>query len=588
MTGPGRRRGVRAACTALVAFVVLLLGAGPAAAHSELVWTAPNDGQVFGSTSPADVRLSFSEKVQERLSTVRLLGPGGQVRTGALVHPEHDATTLEASVPAELPDGGYTVAWRVVSADGHPVDGAYGFRVGDVAEATADGTGVAPPAPTADPDHSRAVDVLHTASRWTGFLGFSLLVGPAAFVALCWPGGRGSRGLRRLALWGWALTAGSTTATLLLDGPHVAGVPLAGVRDAALLTATLHTRVGVGLLVRLGLLALALPLLRVLLRPGRASRVNAVVVLALATALAVTWSATGHGGVGADVALALPADAAHLVAMAVWTGGLAGLLVMLWRHEHEPGVPAAVAAFSPVAVVSVVVLVASGGYQSWRQVRSLPALDTGYGRVLLLKVATVVGLVLLGALARSWSRRPAVVAGGRRPERAPGRGRVRRLVLVEAGAAVVVLGLSSVLVGLEPARLAAAQADVPSPSRPLADVAPALPRPPGPVLLPFDGGPLGKGFLAVEVLPPRTGQVAVHLTVVDLEGRVLPVAEAGVSLALPAQDLRGLQVPLTAAGPGHFAGAVSLPTAGVWELTATVRTSRVDQVSARTRVTVRA
>lgn len=385
------------------------------------------------------------------------------------------------------------------------------------------------------------------------------------------------------------MSAGSALGTLALSGPHVTGRPLLDALDRGLLSATLQSRAGTGLLVRAVLLAIIAPLLRALLQPGpdrSASRPRAALVLGLAAAMAVTWSATGHGGVGSDVTIALPADAAHLVAMAVWTGGLATLLVALWRHDRDPGLERAIAAFSPVAMLSVVVLVATGGYQTWRQVRTLPALsDTGYGRLLVLKVGAVVVLVLLGAMARAWVRRQTPAPGTRPSRRPPDRSRLRRSVLVEAGVAVMVLGLTAVLVGLEPARLAEARAH----RAPIATASP-IPGPPAvvaPVALPFDtGAPGGQGFFVLEVQPARVGLVGVHLTVVDVSGRPIRVPQAELTLSLPARDIGRLKVPLTAIGQGHYAGEVTLPIAGQWQLEATVRTSPVDEASARTVVAV--
>ncbi len=152
------RRSVRAVPAAVALALVLLTAAAPAAsAHDQLISTDPQDGAVL-DTAPASVGLTFSEDVLDISTTVVVAGPDGSVPVTAAV----DGTTVTATLPDGLPDGAYTVTWRVVSSDGHPVQGSFGFTVqaaGSASSTTGDSgtTGTASPrAPTSGQRRHRA------------------------------------------------------------------------------------------------------------------------------------------------------------------------------------------------------------------------------------------------------------------------------------------------------------------------------------------------------------------------------------------------------------------------------------------------
>lgn len=114
----------------------LLLLCGPALAHARLVETYPNDGGTLAE-SPEQVQLLFSEPIEAEFNPLEVYDQGGdQVdEDNARVSP-NNAKLLVADL-GELPEGSYTVEWRVTSADAHPVSGAYRFAV-DTSAADAD------------------------------------------------------------------------------------------------------------------------------------------------------------------------------------------------------------------------------------------------------------------------------------------------------------------------------------------------------------------------------------------------------------------------------------------------------------------
>lgn len=107
-----------------MAVAALLLGVPTAAeAHDDLIETSPTDRSTT-AVVPAQVTLTFGQPALAVGTIVIVTGPAGQVQTGAAVLV--DSTVTEHLRPGS-PAGRYTVAWRVSSADGHPVSGQFSF-----------------------------------------------------------------------------------------------------------------------------------------------------------------------------------------------------------------------------------------------------------------------------------------------------------------------------------------------------------------------------------------------------------------------------------------------------------------------------
>ncbi|MGC9537150.1 copper resistance protein CopC [Streptomyces sp. UG1] len=402
----------------------LLGGTGPASAHATLRAADPEDGAVLKS-APRDITLTFSESVALLDDSFRILDPDGRrLRTGEPEHAPDGSDTARVTLPAKLDQGTYTVAWRVVSADSHPVSGAFTFSVGkpSLTKATVD-TG-----PTEDP----ATKSLYNLARYLAYLAVALLIGTATFMAVCRP--PDAPFLHRLLRTSWWTLVGATLALLVLRAPYETGEGPLGALSADSLPRTLGSRTGLVLVARLGLLAVAAGYL---VRLVRSRRPLGWAGAALAVGLAVTWAAGEHASAGIQVPVAMLSSALHLLATAVWLGGLTALLGTLYRAHLTP---AAVTRFSRLAFASVTVLVVTGVYQSWRGLDSWDALTgTTYGRLLTLKLAAVVLLLAAAALSRRWTARLATADVAAEAEGAPAKGteaEVAETEIAEAAGAV--------------------------------------------------------------------------------------------------------------------------------------------------------
>jgi hypothetical protein len=125
---------------------MLLLGAGPAQAHDALRGTDPAAGSTL-TTTPTAVKLTFTEPVLDGTAKVQVTGPNGVATTGDVAS---KGATVAAGLLPGLPDGAYTVLWRVTSTDGHPVSGKFSF--------TLSATPPGPPTPNKQPLPTPAAD----------------------------------------------------------------------------------------------------------------------------------------------------------------------------------------------------------------------------------------------------------------------------------------------------------------------------------------------------------------------------------------------------------------------------------------------
>lgn len=130
----------------LAGFSAVLASAPSAHAHDELVGTVPAAGERL-DTAPTELELSFSSALMDLGNQIQVLDAEG--RNWAESAPVLNRETLVQPLPANMPNGEYSVRWRAVSADGHPITGSYEYLVG--ADAVAGSAATAVPAESGDP-----------------------------------------------------------------------------------------------------------------------------------------------------------------------------------------------------------------------------------------------------------------------------------------------------------------------------------------------------------------------------------------------------------------------------------------------------
>ncbi|MCX4854953.1 copper resistance protein CopC [Streptomyces canus] len=570
----------------------LLGGAAPASAHAVLTSSDPRGGTVL-KTAPKQVTVSFDESVALAEDSVRVLDPDGRpVTAGDPTHADGAADTARVPLTGGLQEGTYTVSWRVLSADSHAVSGAFTFSVGAPSTTRAEAA--------AEPAVDRVVDLLYGIGRYVAYGGLALLIGVAVFVVVCRPGSAAARVARAPLRAGWWALTLSTVALLLLRGPYVSGDGPGGTFDLRLLRDAAGSRPGIALLVRLALLLLVGLLAKRGPSEWRTDRRSTAVGLVLVLGLAGTWAAAEHASAGIQVPVAIVSSVLHLLAMAVWLGGLTALLLVLYRAPADEPLPsAAVSRFSRLALASVAVLAATGVYQSWRGLGSWEAFATSYGRLLVLKIGAVVLMVMAASYSRSWTERlrtvpreePVLVAvGGDDQSPPPGpvsggpgageagseahRRGLRRSVLAEVVIGVLVLAVTTVLTGSQPGRAAVESAAAETVSR--------VPGQPDVTLtlIPFDtGSPGGRGKVQVTLEPGRVGRNVVEAVIFAADGSLVAIPELRLTFTQSARGVGPLDARLADQRGYWGSDTLDLPLAGTWTIRATVRVSDIDQVT---------
>ncbi|MET7747906.1 copper resistance protein CopC [Micromonospora sp. NPDC005367] len=583
--------------------VVLLLATGglvtnlastaqPAYAHAYLQETSPVDGAVLASP-PAEVRLRFNEAVNFNERSLQLLDTNAEKLTiGTPGHVDGKANTAQVSLPTDLAEGTYVLAWRVTSADSHVVSGALTFSIGH-------------PSATAAPveqDAHRAVVVVDAVGRALAFLGMALALGGALFVAVLWPAGRTDRRGRRIVWSGFAVLAAGTVVVLLVQGPYAAGTSLTGVFDPDLLGAALATRLGHALLARL-VIVLALGVaFGLAVRHGSRSAAPATATPATATtgtaganrrivlpavaavgavALPLTWTLTDHAQTGVQTWLAVPATSLHLLAMALWLGGLitlaACVLIPAGRRETSRAITLepALRRFSGLAQLCFAVIAVTGVYLAWRQVGTWAALGaTDFGRLLLGKLAVVLAVVGLAAGARRFVRRRGRETLGLDAAPAAAVRRLRRSVVGEILLGVAVVSITAVLVNTAPARTSYAP--------------PVHTTVPVPAAAADSAAGLRDATVEVKIEPARSGKNVADIYLTGPDGSLVAVPEVSGQLESPDRDVPALPVTVTAAEPGHYvANSMSIPFPGEWVLRLDIRVSDFDETPVRVQFTAR-
>ena len=546
---PRRRRVATLLAGALLGLVVVLLGpAAPASAHATLLSTTPAANSVV-SQPPAAVLLTFTEPVSPITGKVRVTGPDGRADAG---EPRVEGTNLYINLGPNTPNGTYLVTYRVLSADGHPVAGAFTFSIG----APSPG---GPPAEAAEAATNPVVTTLFPIVRYLGFAGLLLLVGAVLVLTTLWPQRLSSGPLVRFAYAGAVLVAVATVLELVLEVPYVLGGGLfsGGVEGWK---EVLGSRFGTAHLVRLGVLGVSLLLLRPVVR-GRSWSSDRILLCVLGVIGLATWSVSGHPGASPAPMVSVLADMVHLGSMSIWVGGLVMLFLFVLPRANAVELSAIVPVWSRWATYAVGALILTGIAQALIEVGSVNALiDTRYGWLIMAKA----GLVIVIIAVASGSRRLVAPIATEQPGAAH---KLRMIVLAEVAIIALVLSATTVLVQTTPARTAIAETE-------------------GPQLQSMTM--TSKLFtLQADIQPAAVGINEVHLYAFAPGGGTIKIEEWKATASLASQGIDGIEITLLAITESHSYGQVTLPMAGEWEFTFTLRTTDIDQATVKATVDIR-
>ena len=516
--------------TVLVAIACLLCApAAMASAHAVLDNSVPTSGATLEDT-PLQIVLDFDESVESSLGYIKLFSSSGKrVQLPAVKADASDASIVRV-VPPTLAQDSYVAVYRVISADGHPVEGAITFRVG--AGAVSNLASVIETA-LQDSETSNAVKIAMALMRFISYIAISIVLAGIFFLL----GSDAPRkGLNRAVVLAGSVLGLSGALLYLLHGMNASGGTWGQIANVSVVKDVFATQVGESLFARI---VVSLLLVSVVTRWGKF-----VAVLAFAT-LPFTYAFAGHAAVDSPAALTIALLALHVAAVGVWCGGL--ILLIFVKDIRTTSI---VEWFSQRAAVLIAVVVATGVVQALLLMDGIGNLTkTSYGKALIAKVC-VVGIMLICA---------AIV---RRRFYESGVSRLRAVLCAEVVVGLVVLSITSGMVAASP--------------RPTVSNAP------------FSTALVQGDVIAnITISPPRVGESEMHVIVSPPNGSLDPVLAIKARFSLVSGSVPPIQAELNAVGPNHFVGYIQFVYPGEWKVDVIVSPDANSEVLYSTQVKIK-
>ncbi|MDP4096045.1 copper resistance protein CopC/CopD [Paenibacillus sp. P96] len=536
-----------------------------ALAHASLMESNPAANEVL-SEPPASIQMTFSEHLQPAFLSVQVTGAdGSRVDNGDAALSSDNAAVVQAGLRSGIPNGVYTITWRVLSADGHPIQGVIPFQIGAGGEHLGgEGAAAAAPSPLVRPDL--------IAVRWLFYAGLSLLFGMLCFRLYVWrgPNAGGSKGIEagnnprlQTLIWtGFAATAVAVLISLPLQVSWDAGVPVTrGFSPALIGEALQYTSAGKAWFVQIMILLLLSALLLYAFDRAQSERrrvlcAHASVSMVLGIMLAKAF--TGHAAAATIPALAITADFVHLAAAAFWIGSLAAMILYLPSTTRE--LPTAegerirseaMRRFAGWGMTAAASLLATGIYTALVHLPSPASLFiTSYGYTLLGKTVLLIVMLAFAAYQFRLARRPS------------NRARNGTAIRWELTTGILVLLLAALLTHLSPT--AGAETEVESDSFRQTAAAAA-----------------GNYEVELAVDPTRVGSSSFEVWIRDADGKsVTDIQQVTLTLIPAASDRRNQEVVIPGQSAQPFTAKELLATAGTWTVRVHALTGSLDSIDA--------
>ena len=500
-----------------------------ASAHAVLDNSVPTSGATLEDT-PLQIVLDFDESVESSLGYIKLFSSSGKrVQLPAVKADASDASIVRV-VPPTLAQDSYVAVYRVISADGHPVEGAITFRVG--AGAVSNLASVIETA-LQDSETSNAVKVAMALMRFISYIAISIVLAGIFFLL----GSDAPRkGLNRAVVLAGSVLGLSGALLYLLHGMNASGGTWGQIANVSVVKDVFATQVGESLFARI---VVSFLLVSVVARWGKF-----VAVFAFAT-LPFTYAFAGHAAVDSPAALTIALLALHVAAVGVWCGGL--ILLIFVKDIRTTSI---VEWFSQRAAILIAVVVATGVVQALLLMDGIGNLTkTSYGKALIAKVC-VVGIMLICA---------AIV---RRRFYESGVSRLRAVLCAEVVVGLIVLSITSGMVAASP--------------RPTVSNAP------------FSTALVQGDVIAnITISPPRVGESEMHVIVSPPNGSLDPVLAIKARFSLVSGSVPPIQAELNAVGPNHFVGYIQFVYPGEWKVDVIVSPDANSEVLYSTQVKIK-
>lgn len=371
--------------TAIFSIIILSFPSFPSA-HAYIIKSTPFENQIL-TKSPNKVSIEFDETIQTVFHSLRVFDMNGiQVDKGDSQVDPKIPSIIHCDLKSHLPDGTYRIEWKVVSSDGHPVEGVIPFGVGQVSvdqtTLKSKSTGYFP-----------HLDLLMI--RGVQFISGSIFIGLIFFYVFVISKINSTLltdRFKKLILLSFWLLCLSILLNLPLQVTIEANVTGKQVFSITLLRDMVINSVAgkVWGFQVLTLLLLSFPLRKIVNR-NHTLLLFWQVSFILGCCFLLAKAFTSHAFSAIHPFISISLDFLHLLAASIWTGSLMSMLILLpisRNEESKTMYKEVIRGFFKWRVLLVLVLTVTGLYSSLQNVTTLDSLfTTNYGRVLLAKVA---------------------------------------------------------------------------------------------------------------------------------------------------------------------------------------------------------
>ncbi|MGE7762754.1 copper resistance protein CopC [Peribacillus sp. NPDC097895] len=384
----------------VVSLFSLLLYPAMASGHATVIGSNPSPNEAMENL-PEKISIQFSENIQPAFHSLEVFSQNGdkiQIQDSKIS--EQSETILEAKWKGKIDEGIYYIKWRVVSSDGHPIEGTIPFQFGnstalsdqDISEVNA--------------GFPNSIIVFLQSLQ---YISFAALSGVLFFQLSLTKDTNLFQASRRARLYLWVSYAGlalSVFCSLPLKVTIDAGVGWTDAFNVTYIKEVLNaTNFGNIWVIEILMLLLLFLAIYFMLENSliKSLPIFSFIIIAI---LMVCKAFTGHTAAVPNHVLAVVMDFLHLLSMALWLGGLMALLVILPGLADRQAVQkdkktfywSIIHRFSRWAFLFVIILIISGIYSSFQHVPTFHSLlNTTYGQLLLAKIGLMLVMIGLGA-----------------------------------------------------------------------------------------------------------------------------------------------------------------------------------------------
>jgi copper transport protein len=383
---------------AVFTYILITLFPAVSLAHAFIVKSSPSENEIL-KNPPKEITIQFDESIQPRFNSIKVTDSNGNRvdRKNGGIDSKNPAV-LKTGLKRNLANGTYRIQWKVVSDDGHPVQGVIPFEIGS------DKDQAGQPLKTETKNYMPKTDLVII--RWlqyignaiyTGLLFLYLMVAPKELISTT------EKTISKLMWSGFLLLCLSVMLSLPLQATIVLGAKWTEVFSFDSFEQILaYTQFGKIWLIQMALLFTLALTTHMWRMADSTKRILSWTCFILSIGLLLTRSFNSHAATQENNFLPLSFDFLHLLAASLWVGSLVGLAVLsplLKKEDTRRYYFKAVRTFSRWGILLVIVLAATGLLNSFEYIPTVFSLvNTDYGKALLGKVILFVFMLILAAI----------------------------------------------------------------------------------------------------------------------------------------------------------------------------------------------